>query len=76
MRLDLEGIAVSSGSACTSGAVEPSHVIAALNLPVEWTRGVIRISLGRATTEAQMRSLTRVLEQAVADLRALSAVPA
>lgn len=76
MRLDLEGIAVSAGSACASGTIEPSHVIAALGLPEEWTRGVIRFSLGRATTEAQMDRVAEVLEQAVADLRSISSAPA
>jgi cysteine desulfurase len=76
MRLDIEGIAVSAGSACASGAVEPSHVIAALGLPEPWMRGVIRFSLGRATTQAQVDRAAQVLEQAVADLRSVSPTPA
>jgi cysteine desulfurase len=76
MRLDIEGIAVSAGSACASGAVEPSHVIAALGLPEPWMRGVIRFSLGRTTTQAQVDRAAEVLEQAVADLRSISAAPA
>lgn len=59
LRLDLEGIAVSAGSACTSGALEPSHVIAALNIDSRWQRGVIRFSLGEGTTEEE---IDRVLE--------------
>jgi cysteine desulfurase len=59
MRFDLEGIAVSAGSACTSGALEPSHVIAALNLDPRWREGVIRFSLGEGTTEEE---IDRVLE--------------
>ncbi|HTZ54480.1 MAG TPA: cysteine desulfurase family protein [Candidatus Acidoferrum sp.] len=59
MRLDLEGIAVSAGSACSSGALEPSHVIAALNLDPRWHEGVIRFSLGEGTTEEE---IDRVLE--------------
>jgi cysteine desulfurase len=59
MRFDLEGIAVSAGSACTSGALEPSHVIAALNTDPRWHQGVIRFSLGEATTEEE---IDRVLE--------------
>ncbi|HEX8806644.1 MAG TPA: cysteine desulfurase family protein [Candidatus Aquilonibacter sp.] len=59
MRFDLEGIAVSAGSACTSGALEPSHVIAALNIDPRWQRGVIRFSLGEGTTEEE---IDRVLE--------------
>lgn len=69
MRLDMEGIAVSAGSACAAGAIEPSHVIAALGLPEEWTRGVIRFSLGRLTTSKQIDRVAEVLERAVADMR-------
>jgi cysteine desulfurase len=76
MRLDLDGIAVSAGSACASGAIEPSHVIAALGLPEPWLRGVIRFSLGRGTTEAQIARTVEVLERAVSDLRSISEVPA
>lgn len=74
MRLDLEGIAVSAGSACASGTIEPSHVIAGLGLPQEWMRGVIRFSLGRTTTPAEIDRTAEVLEQAVADLRSISPV--
>ncbi len=59
LRFDLEGIAVSAGSACTSGVLEPSHVIAALNIDPRWQRGVIRFSLGEGTTEEE---IDRVLE--------------
>ncbi|HLI97720.1 MAG TPA: cysteine desulfurase family protein [Candidatus Baltobacteraceae bacterium] len=76
MRLDLEGIAVSAGSACASGAIEPSHVIAALGLPEPWMLGVIRFSLGRVTTQAQVDRAAEVLELAVADLRLVSRAPA
>jgi cysteine desulfurase len=76
VRLDVDGIAVSAGSACASGAVEPSHVIAALGLPEPWMRGVIRFSLGRITTEAQIARTVEVLEQAVTDLRSFSSAEA
>jgi cysteine desulfurase len=76
MRLDIDGIALSAGSACASGAVEPSHVIAALGLPQEWMRGVIRFSLGRTTAQADIDRAAEVLEQAVADLRSFSAAQA
>ena len=76
MRLDIDGIAVSAGSACASGAIEPSHVIAALGLPDAWMRGVIRFSLGRTTTQAQIDRVVELLERAVADLRSISEVPA
>jgi cysteine desulfurase len=59
MRFDLEGIAVSAGSACTSGVLEPSHVIASLNIDPHWHEGVIRFSLGEGTTEEE---IDRVLE--------------
>jgi cysteine desulfurase len=59
MRFDLEGIAVSAGSACTSGVLESSHVIAALNLDPRWRDGVIRFSLGEGTTEEE---IDRILE--------------
>lgn len=52
--LDLEGIAVSSGSACTSGVLEPSHVIAALGGEAEWQTGVLRFSLGMHTTDDEI----------------------
>lgn len=76
IRLDMDGVAVSAGSACASGAVEPSHVIAALGLPADWMRGVIRFSLGRTTSQGQIDRAVKVLEQAVADLRSISGVPA
>jgi cysteine desulfurase len=76
IRLDVDGIAVSAGSACASGAIEPSHVIAALRLSEGWMRGVIRFSLGRTTTQSQIDRSVEVLERAVADLRSFSEVPA
>jgi cysteine desulfurase len=48
--LDLKGIAVSAGSACTSGNVEPSYVLVAMGVPVDWAMGTVRSSLGRSTT--------------------------
>jgi cysteine desulfurase len=69
MRLDLEGIAVSSGSACTSGSLEPSHVIAALEMASHWQQGVIRFSLGAQTTQAQIDRVVDCLTQIVRDLR-------
>jgi cysteine desulfurase len=59
MALDLEGVAASSGSACSSGAVEPSHVLLAMGLPPELAGPSVRFSLGRDTTE---RDVERVLE--------------
>jgi cysteine desulfurase len=59
MALDLEGIAASSGSACSSGAVEPSHVLLAMGVPAELAGPSVRFSLGRDTTE---QDVERVLE--------------
>ena len=75
LRLDLEGIAVSTGSACASGSLEPSHVIAALGLPDEWMRAVVRFTLGRASTEEQVDRAAQVIERSVGDLRAISSLP-
>jgi cysteine desulfurase len=52
--LDLEGIAVSSGAACSSGKVTPSHVLAAMGVSAGLTRGAIRLSLGYSTAEAEI----------------------
>jgi cysteine desulfurase len=52
--LDLEGVAVSSGAACSSGKVQPSHVLAAMGVPTELARGAVRVSLGGETTESEV----------------------
>ena len=70
--LDLEGIAVSSGSACSSGSLEPSHVILALGTPVELAHSSIRFSLGRETTEEEIDYTVEVLKKTVERLRAIS----
>jgi cysteine desulfurase len=70
--LDLEGIAVSSGSACSSGTLEPSHVLKAMGLPHARTLGSIRFSLGSANTEAEVDRVIAVLPALVAKLRALT----
>lgn len=67
--LDLEGIAASSGSACTSGSLEPSHVIAALDLPARYAAGTLRCSLGRWTTEAEVDRALEVLPRVLATVR-------
>jgi cysteine desulfurase len=59
MSLDVEGIAVSTGSACTSGDPEPSPVLTAMSIPREWSLGGLRISLGYHTTE---QDIDRVIE--------------
>ncbi len=59
--LDLEGVAVSTGSACSSGTLEPSHVLRAMNLPSPRARNSLRFSLGRATTEAEIDFVVDIL---------------
>lgn len=67
--LDLAGIAVSAGSACTSGALEPSHVLGAMGLDPAWTRGAIRFSLGSATTPVEVERTIAVLPGLIGRLR-------
>ena len=74
--LDLAGFAASSGSACTSGNTEPSHVITALGIDRATAQGSLRLTLGRETTEADVDALLEALPPIVARLRAISAVPA
>jgi cysteine desulfurase len=59
--MDLEGIAVSSGSACTSGSVKPSHVLLAMGRVLETAKATIRFSLGRSTTKEDISHAIRVL---------------
>lgn len=68
--LDLEGISVSTGSACASGAVEPSHVIRAMGYDESEARRAVRVSLGAATTDADVERLLEVLARVAARLRA------
>jgi cysteine desulfurase len=72
--LDLEGIAVSSGSACSSGTLEPSHVLKAMGLPHARTLSSIRFSLGAANTDADVERVIKVLPALVEKLRSLSTV--
>jgi cysteine desulfurase len=71
LRLDQEGIAVSTGSACESRTGEPSHVLAAIGLPRELARGTIRISMGRGTASADVDRLLEILPAMVEKTRAL-----
>ena len=70
--LDLKGLACSTGAACSSGAVEPSHVLTAIGLPPEEARASLRFSLGRHTTQADIDFALQVVPAAVAQLRELS----
>ena len=63
LALDLEGIAASTGSACSSGSGEVSHVLAAMGYPVDEARGAIRLSLGRTTTDAEIDEAARVVPE-------------
>jgi cysteine desulfurase len=70
--LDLQGIACATGAACSSGAIEPSHVLLAIGLSREDARGSLRFSLGRATTDAEINFALDVIPNVVERLRKLS----
>jgi cysteine desulfurase len=72
--LDLKGLAVSTGAACSSGAIEPSHVLTAMGLPPQIARASLRFSLGKQNTPADVDFAIDVLPQTVARLRELSPV--
>jgi cysteine desulfurase len=72
--LDLKGIGVSAGSACTSGNVEPSYVLVAMGVPIDWAMGAVRHSLGRSTTTEDIDYVVDSTDPLVAKLR--SAMPA
>ncbi|NPV93341.1 MAG: cysteine desulfurase NifS [Firmicutes bacterium] len=72
IRLDMVGFAASSGSACTSGALEPSHVLLALGLSHEVAHGSLRLSLGKDNTMEDVDRLMQVLPEIVSGLRAMS----
>ncbi len=72
INLDMQGVAVSTGSACSSGSLEPSPVIRALGRDDELARGSIRFSLGKDTTEEEITYVLEALPRAVENLRRLS----
>ncbi len=74
MHLDLAGVAVSSGSACTTGAVEPSHVLVAMGVRRELAVGALRFSLGRDTTAAEIERVAEVFPRVVTKVRSLAGV--
>jgi cysteine desulfurase len=76
IRLDLEGVAASAGSACAAGSLEPSHVIAALGLPEGTWRGTVRFSLGRSTTVPEIDRVAELLPAIVAEQREITAISA
>jgi cysteine desulfurase len=69
MSLDLEGIAASVGSACTTGSTEVSHVLTAMGYPEEEARGALRLSLGRTTTDAEIDEATVTVPRVIASMR-------
>jgi cysteine desulfurase len=72
--LDLKGLAVSTGAACSSGAIEPSHVLSAMGLPPEQARASIRFSLGKHNAEEDIDFALSIVPETVARLRQLSPV--
>jgi len=72
LQLDLAGIATSTGSACSTGSLEPSHVLLALGIPSERARGSLRLSLGRENTEEDVEYFLEVLPGVVSRLREMS----
>jgi len=72
MRLDERGIAVSTGSACSSPDLEPSHVLVAIGVPLSMAHGSLRVSMGRQTTEEEIDAFLDVLPEVVDQLRAIS----
>ncbi len=71
LSLDLLGIAASTGSACTSGSVDPSHVLIAMGLPPEWSHGSLRLTLGKSNTEADVEAVLTALPGIVEKVRNL-----
>lgn len=76
LALDVEGIAASTGSACTSGRVEPSEVLLAMGLPHEWAVGSLRLTLGKSNADEDIDYVLEVLPRAIARLREMQAVEA
>ena len=72
LRLDLEGIAASSGSACTAGSLDPSHVLTAIGLTRDEAKGSLRLTLGTDTTQADIDEVVKKLPGIVASLREMT----
>jgi cysteine desulfurase len=72
LSLDLEGIACSVGSACTTGSTEVSHVLTAIGYPEEEARGALRLSLGRTTTEEEIETAAAIVPRVIASMRTAS----
>ena len=72
--LDMKGICASSGSACTSGSLDPSHVLLAIGLPHEIAHGSLRLTIGEETTEEEVEYLIEAVRDVVSYLRSMSPV--
>ena len=74
LMLDMEGIAVSTGSACSSGSLEPSHVLSAMGVSPEVSHGSVRVTLGKENSAEDVRRLLKFLPEVVARLRKMSPI--
>jgi cysteine desulfurase len=74
LKLDMAGIAVSTGSACASGSSEPSHVLSAMGVDAVAAQGAVRFSFGRQNTQEEVERVLKVLPKIVKDLRKMSPV--
>jgi len=72
LQLDMEGVAASAGSACTTGSAEPSHVLTALGVDADLAHSAVRLTLGRENTDSQIDRVGRILPEVIQRLRALS----
>jgi cysteine desulfurase len=76
VKLDLEGVAASVGSACTTGSVEPSHVLTAMGYPEDEARGSLRLSFGRSTTDLDIDGAVEIVPRVVSAARAAAVLMA
>ena len=72
LALDIQGIAASSGSACSTGSIEPSHVLTAMGIPSELARGSLRLSIGRMNNEENINDFLQILPSIIKNLRSMS----
>ena len=72
IKLDMLGIAASAGSACSSGSLEPPHVLMALGVPPEWISGTVRFTLGHGNTGKDIDFLLKKLSEIIEELREIS----
>ena len=74
LNLDLKGIAVASGSACTSGSLEPSHVLSAMDVPPDLAQSSLRFSFGRSNTVDEVSYVAEMLPEIISKLRSMSPI--